>query len=307
MERIATFWYFPMMRESPAIPRVRFNRTKYGRDLLVDVAWIHDMRSFILDAPHSLEFFDITLVTRGRGVFVLDGYPHDVRAGQVFFSQPGQVRLWEVEHLDGLCLFFVDGFIKEFLQDASFVHQLPFFQAAPERAEMHLRPPAARQLRGRLTTMRGELVDFRRDSIPLLRAQLHETLLLLARDYAASHRIPSRRTMHGAVTRFFTLVERDVTVRHRVQDYAAELGVSAGHLSVLCSRYAGTTAKRYVDDALTIRARRLLLYSDESAARIATLLGFEDPSYFARFFRRETGSTPTEFRRMASARGVPRL
>jgi AraC family transcriptional regulator, transcriptional activator of pobA len=40
----------------------------------------------------------------------------------------------------------------------------------------------------------------------------------------------------------------------------------------------------------------MLLYTDESAARVAASLGFDDPSYFSRFFRRETGQTPKEFR-----------
>jgi AraC family transcriptional activator of pobA len=67
-------------------------------------------------------------------------------------------------------------------------------------------------------------------------------------------------------------------------------------LSVLCTQYAGQRAKRLLDNVLVSRARRMLLYTDESAARVAASLGFEDPSYFSRFFRRETGQTPKEFR-----------
>ena len=141
------------------VRRVAFNRTKYGRDVLVDIAWVHEMPAFILGAPHCLEFFDIILVTRGRGAFVLDGVRHDVRPGQVFFSLPGRVRLWEVERLDGICLFFVDAFVREFLQDAAFLDHLPFFQAEPERAALHLESGSARQLRARLTGMRSELAN----------------------------------------------------------------------------------------------------------------------------------------------------
>jgi AraC family transcriptional activator of pobA len=279
------------------VRRIGFNRTKYGRNLLIDVAWVHDMPTFILDAPHSLDFFDVILVTRGRGAFWLDSHRHAVRPGTVLFTTPNQIRRWEMKALDGICLFFMDAFIKEFLQDDSFVHKLPYFQTEPRLASLHLNPAAARRVRARLTTMRRELAHYRRDSMDLLRAQLHETLILLARDYAASHRVSSQRPTHPLVSRYVELVERDAAHRHRVADYAAELAVSPGHLSVLCAEYAGRTAKGVIDDTLITRARRMLLYNtNESAARIAATLGFQDASYFSRFFRRETGQTPTEFR-----------
>lgn len=307
MEEAWRSWYFSTMArirttdshaaEPGFVRRVAFNRTKYGRDLLVDVEWVHDIPSFILDAPHALAFFDIMVVTRGRGAFWLDGERHSVRPGVVLFTTPGQVRRWETKSLDGICLFFLETFIKEFLHDESFIHRLPYFQAEPKRAGMQLAPAAARRLRTRLVAMRSELADYRRDSMHLLRAQLHEILIVLAREYEATHRVSPRRPMpHPVVSRYFELVDRDVTRRRRVADYAAELGVSAGHLNVLCARHAGHGAKRHLESALVTRARRLLLYTDESGARIAAALGFDDASYFSRFFRRETGLTPTAFR-----------
>jgi AraC-like DNA-binding protein len=215
------------------------------------------------------------------------------------FTAPGQVREWSTSGLDGICLFFMDAFIKEFLQDASFLHRLPYFQAEPSSASIALAPAAARRLRARLDTMRRELAHYRRDSMDLLRAQLHETLIVLARDYGAIHGVAPHRPTHSIVSRYLELVERHATTRHRVADYAAELAVSAGHLSVLCDQFVGQRAKRILDDALVTRARRMLLYTDESAARVAAALGFDDPSYFSRFFRRETGQTPRAFRAAA--------
>src|SRR5262249_18720688 len=147
-----------------------------------------------------------------------------------------------------------------------------------------------------LAAMQREIGHYRRDSIDLLRAQLHETLIVLARHYAAAHHVASQRPTHRVVSRFLELVERDAVKRHRIADYAAELAVTPGHLSVLCTQFLGHRAKRVLDNVLVSRARRMLLYTDESAARVATSLGFEDPSYFSRFFRRETGQTPKEFR-----------
>ena len=281
---------------STSVRRVAFDRRKYGRHLLIDVGWVHDLRGFIIGEPHSLEFFDIILVTRGTGSFWLDSHQHVVRPGAVFFTTPGQVRRWDTNQLDGMCLFFEDLFIKEFLQDDAFLHRLPYFHANPARAGLTLAPAAARRVRTRLAAMQRELAHYRRDSVDLLRAQLHETLIVLARQYAAAHRVAPQRPTHRVVSRFMELVERDAARRHRIADYAAELAVTPGHLSVLCTQYVGQRAKRLLDNVLVSRARRMLLYTDESAARVAASLGFEDPSYFSRFFRRETGQTPTEFR-----------
>ena len=279
-----------------AVRRVAFDRRKYGRHLLIDVGRVRDLEGFILGEPHALAFFEIILVTRGKGWFWLDSSRHRVRPGVVFFTSPGQVRRWDTSQLDGVCLFFEDSFIKEFLQDDAFVHRLPYFHADPARAALTLPPSTARRVRTRLAAMQRELAHYRRDSIDLLRAQLHETLLVLAREYAGANRVASQRPTHRVVSRFMELVERDATHRHRIADYAEELAVTPGHLSVLCTQYAGQRAKSLLHNVLVSRACRMLLYTDESAARVAASLGFEDPSYFSRFFRRETGQTPKEFR-----------
>ena len=279
-----------------SVRRVAFNRRKYGRHLLIDVGWVRELRGFIFGEPHSLGFFDIILVTRGTGWFWLDAHRHAVRAGTVFFTTPGQVRRWDTKELDGICLFFEEFFIKEFLQDDAFLHRLPYFQADPAHAAIILTPAAARRMRARLAAMQRELAHDRRDSVELLRALLYETLIVLGREYAAAHGVAPQRPTHRVVSRFVELVERDATRRHRIADYAAELAVTPGHLSVLCTQYAGQCAKRLLESILVSRARRMLLYTDESAARIGASLGFEDPSYFSRFFRRETGQTPNEFR-----------
>ena len=296
----------PARASAGAIRRVAFDRRKYGRELLVDVGWVHELRGFLFDEPHALGFFDVILVTRGDGWFSLDGHRHRVRPGAVFFTTPGQVRRWEGDatRLDGICLFFEELFIREFLQDDQFVRRLPYFHADPARAALALSPGAARGLRARLVAMRRELARSRADGVDLLRAKLHEALVVLARQYASAHRVPAQRATHRVVSRFQELVERDASHRHRIADYAAELAVTPGHLSVLCEQYAGRRAKRLLADALTSRARRLLLHTDESAARIAAALGFDDASYFARFFRRETGETPTAFRRTARGQSI---
>jgi len=280
------------------IRRVAFHRTKYGRELLVDVAWIHDIPTFILDEPHALDFYDIVLVTRGRGTFMLDGEPLDVAPGRIFFTTPGQVRRWRVSRLDGICLFFPALFLQEFFRDEQFVDRLPYFHdVAGRRSAITIAPRTAAGLRATLTAMRGELPPVRADSAHLLRAQLYEILVRLARLHAAEHAAPPAPPRHPLVERYQQLVEREFRRMHRTADYARKLAVTPGHLTALCNAHLGRSAKRVLQDRITVEARRLLLYSDRTAESIAQHLGFADASYFSRFFRRMSGRSPQVFRR----------
>jgi len=100
--------------------------------------------------------------------------------------------------------------------------------------------------------------------------------------------------------RFRQLIE-DRYLRHwPVARYARHLNLSEASLNRLCRRLAGVTAFELVQERLALEARRRLLYVGGSVASIGRELGFVDPAYFCRFFRRRMGLSPTAFRRQPS-------
>lgn len=113
----------------------------------------------------------------------------------------------------------------------------------------------------------------------------------------------SRKAMQ--VERFRAQVDTRFRERRPLDDYAADLGVSAGQLSRLCREVLGISALDVINARVLHEAERELVYSILSIKQIAALLGFADEAYFGRFFRKQTGSTPTEFRRMARMQLVP--
>jgi AraC family transcriptional activator of pobA len=284
-----------------SVERIDFLKTKYGRELLIDCRAVHEMPTFIVDRPHALSFYDIILVTHGRGVFWLDATPYPVRPNTIICTTPGQIRNWKTSTLDGICLFFPALFLEEFFQDGSFLYRLPFFHGEPGDAARQLSSIQARQIRAKMTSMRREIIGLERDSVHLLRASLYETLIMLARVYSPRGGT-TERAASPLVLRYRESVQRNSTKRHAVADYARELAVSPGHLNTLCKRHLGRGAKDVIEERLVVEARRLLLYSDETASRIALRLGFKDASYFSRFFRRANGCTPSEFRSRNSVR-----
>ncbi len=304
MDRSVAIWYFSIVKKPPpTVPRrpaqIGFARRKYGRELLVDAALVSQMPGFISDrSPHSLTFFDILLVTKGRGCLLLDGARHRIEPGVVIFCVPGQVREWRLRgKLDGACVFFTDTFVTEIFADPRFLEQFLFFRLPRPSSALRLGAGKQRLFLSRFATMRREIAGLRSDAAHRLRAAVYELLVLLNRWYVAGHGDGMPMAADGYVTRFKALVERDYCRRHRVSDYARDLHVTPGYLNVLCRSQLHLNAGAVIRARIALEARRRLLYTSDSAARIAHLLGFEDPSYFTRFFRREVGQVPTQFAR----------
>ena len=64
----------------------------------------------------------------------------------------------------------------------------------------------------------------------------------------------------------------------------------------ICQGMTGKSAGTLVQDRLVLEAQRLLIYTNATSSMVAYELGFKDPSYFSRFFKRRTGLSPMAFR-----------
>jgi AraC family transcriptional regulator, transcriptional activator of pobA len=304
MDRSIEIWYFSTMKKSRLAPslrpaRIEFARGKYGRELLVDAAFVKQMPTFITDcSPHSLAFYDILLITRGCGDIWLDGDRYSIEPGVVILCMPGQVREWRLRgQLDGACVFFADTFVTETFTDPRFLEQFLFFRIPRPTSALLLDAGKRRLFLSRFATMRRELASLRIDTANRLRAGVYELLVLLNRWYIEKYGDEGKILAAGYVERFRVLVERNFSHCHRVSDYARELRVTPGYLNALCRSQLHLNAGAVIRARIALEARRMLLYSNNSAARVAHLLGFQDPSYFTRFFRREVGQSPTQFTR----------
>jgi AraC family transcriptional activator of pobA len=97
--------------------------------------------------------------------------------------------------------------------------------------------------------------------------------------------------------RFRLLVETHYQKHWPVKRYARQLALSESSLNRICRNLTGGTAFGIVQQRLALEARRRLVYLAGSVAGVAAELGFTDPAYFCRFFRRHAGVSPTAFRR----------
>ncbi len=95
---------------------------------------------------------------------------------------------------------------------------------------------------------------------------------------------------------FSAAVESHFREQLSVEQYAHQVGITPAHLNNLTRRFTGHTAQEVVHQRLLLEAKRQLIYTALSAKQIAEGLGFSEPAYFSRFFKRLTGQSPRAFR-----------
>ncbi|WP_395296827.1 AraC family transcriptional regulator [Kitasatospora hibisci] len=240
--------------------------------------------------PHRHSFFEIVHVTGGRGAHVLDLVHRPLRPPQLCVIAPGQVHYWaDAEGLTGRVVLFNEDFLLGHPQDLPALRSLAVRPALPlgDRAGPigALLADMEHEYRGRAPGYPG-----------VLRASLH---ILIVRAVRAAlpgldGATPGRSTeLASAFTR---LIAEPGWGWRSVASCAQELGVSPGHLQALVRQATGSTPGRLIRQQQTLEAKRLLACTDLTVRQVAGEAGFGDPAYFCRFFRRETGMTPGEFR-----------
>jgi AraC family transcriptional regulator, transcriptional activator of pobA len=128
----------------------------------------------------------------------------------------------------------------------------------------------------------------------LIEAYVEIVLTLLASREPGSDMTASRDK--SRIDQLNDLIGAHFRQHHPVEFYAGEIGVSPTHLNRICRNETGRSMNELLKDRIMSQARRDLVFTFMTAQEIAWDLGFSDPAYFTRFFTREAGVTPRQFR-----------
>lgn len=255
-----------------------------------------------LRKTHRYEFHTVVCVTQGTCTQMVDFQSITCAPGSLLVVRAGQAHNYGPdEDWDGWNLLFRPEFV---LPVSTTSHDLKLaldLERLPEH--MVLSDPELRKATDLFQQMSEDtLLDVPQEDLhSLLRHQLHTLLMRLSilqgrRQTQATLVSPASQRFQ----RFQQLVGQRFAQWHQVADYANQLGYTEKSLARAVAAAAGTTAKAFIAARINLEAKRLLVHLDMPVATIAEKLGFDEPTNFSKFFKREVGCTPIEFRKRQS-------
>lgn len=293
-----------LMYKEPMMPSAReLKLVTYVASLDVEVLRFADLRKRVIaksgGVPHRVDFCHLIVVTEGALTHVVDFVPIPCSVGSWLVIKPGQVHAFDLESSwDGWLVVFKPEVLPTTLSSRAVEDSEDLFSTLPTSFV----PYSDEQtdlltIISQMASSAGKCSDSS-DGNLLMRAALFYLLvrvdLFIKNDankqYAASYAASIR------FMRFKKMVEERLRTQHHIQDYAANLGCSEKSLNRTVLAVTGVTAKTYLMQRIVLEAKRLLVHTTQSVGAIGVDLGFEEPTNFVKFFKREAGMLPTAFR-----------
>ena len=256
------------------------------------------LHSFIAQA-HKHDFYLVVLFTKGTGTHEIDFNSYTVRKGAVFLMKPGQTHSWNLSANAEGYIFFHLGEAYNLTYASRRITDYAFFSSWQNHPVIYLNNEAAENaepiFKRIITTSQQEdsLLKFQ-----TLLALIDLVYLDLSRSYIAHTTNKNSTVLYQQKTEAFKqLIDVHYKDIKSPSQYADLLNISPRHLNRMVRETLGKTSIELIADRIILEAKRMLALSGKSAKEIAFTLGFDDASYFVRFFKKHSQETPASFQK----------
>lgn len=246
--------------------------------------------------PHRHNYYMILLASGGTGSQLIDFQYYDILAGDMFFMYPGMIHAWEKdEALTGYLLFFTaDFFAQRYHYDS--LLSFPFFGKSQGQPVVSLAPTEQKNIAGLFELMLQEYQLGGKKMVNAIRSLVNVALIQAARSYQRQYKSKVDTKQRVLIHQFEELVDQHYVTKRLVKEYAAQLHITPNYLNILCKTIRGKAAGELIRERVMLEARRKLIHEDKNVTEIAYDLNFKDNAYFGRFFKKNEGISPEQFR-----------
>lgn len=249
-----------------------------------------------ISKPHRHDFYLVLYITQGSGEHTIDFVTYPVAPNSFFLMTPGQVHWWKLSaDADGFILFFTSEFYQLDKNDKHLL-RFPFFQSLNSNAHLQLKKNGEPMIDIIIREMLRDYTSTGTLNIQLFRSYLDIILLKLADHYPQRSKTATSINSTYKLRMLGELIDQHYREHKQPHVYASLMNLSASYLNNLCRQMVGKTLSDLIQERIVLEAKRFFAYSDLTISQVSDILHFSEPSYFIRFFKKQTGITPEQFR-----------
>lgn len=248
-------------------------------------------------------YYEVFLITKGHCTVEYNLQPIVQRPKQIRFSSPGSTSFVKEisEEVEGYYILFDEEFMRVANRENQLTH-LPFF-SKDTYPLIQLNTKTLKQfvtILEHLIKLLGKPKSHENDRIiaTYLTAFLMECEELFDGESMSAVQNSSAQRITKS---FLALLNKNSLRKMQISDYADELCISPKHLTKSIKSVTGFPPSHFVNKTMILEAKIQLMESQDTVSEIANYLGFSDVSYFVRFFKKHTTTTPSGFRKSGSS------
>lgn len=250
--------------------------------------------------PHLHDFYSIFWVESGEAIHATEYVEYSLKADTILFVPPGlKHRMYIDKSVNGTYILFNEDFIQYNRKNHVPLKEYRLFNNSEFKSLITVAPEKREKLNNITGLIFDELQSSDDYSQDIVLNLLHLFLLESRRIFDQQNQAPKEEpntTPDTTIIKFKQLIEENFTKEKNVSPYAEMLKMNPSCLNELTKRITGITAGELIRNRVIDETKKLLYSSKMSGKEIAYELGFDDPAYFSRFFKKYTGITLKEFR-----------
>lgn len=254
--------------------------------------------SDILSYPHKIEFYQLILITEGKGKHFIDfkNYPFKKRTLISIAKNQAQV-FRNFENINGYSIVFTEQFLYKEKTDLELLSNLKLFDYYLFSPTLDLEAKDFEELVTIFNQMQTEM-EFspKLSNDEILRSLLKVFILKAERIKSRVSQFEKINCDYEIFLKFKNAIEKQFAVSRQVNDYCNRLSVTYRKLSQVTKNYIGKTPKEFIDERVVLEVKRLLTHTSMSIKEIAYTVGFDEPTNLTKFFKSYTDMAPSSFR-----------
>lgn len=283
------------MKKYPIYSIQRFNCNNVNSDFYINMFKSHLIDHSFVEEPHRHNSYVLVLFTNGSGTHDIDFDSFVIQPGSMFFLQPGQIHHWSLsDDIDGFVVFYSQEMYNLYFRQKT-IDAFPFYYSLGNSPEMLLDVLEIKNMERYFYKMFEEYQGnklMKQDKIMNILDTIH---IEITRKYVDKN-VLETHSYNVKIRDFNALLESNFLTEKTPSFYASQLHITLKHLNRICNEILKKTTTQVITDRIILEAKRMLMDKKRTVNEIASALGFDDYSYFVRWFKKHTAMTPKGFR-----------